>query len=162
MGGHAGGTQAEVPAADPVPAGCPVDAVSFAETRSVDHTGSFLFQTLVFFCGSFQLSKSRTPLPRKKCSPQKVEAKKKEGRAVYTTGTQSPPLNILPGWHSAEDRGHVGLGHSRAETTPDGHLVCPSGRASSLCRTSPRATQPPWMRLRRRHCLSKVFRSKSF
>lgn len=92
----------------------------------------------------------------------KGRGKKKEGRAVYTTGPQSPPLNILPGWHSAEDRGHAGLGHSRAETTPDGHLVCPSGRASSLCCTSPRATQPPWKRLRRRHCLSKVFRSKSF
>lgn len=67
----------EVTRADPVPAGCPVDAVSFAQTRSVDQAGSFLFQTLVFFCGPFRLSKSRMPLPRKKCSPQKVEAKKR-------------------------------------------------------------------------------------
>lgn len=79
MGGDAGGTQAEGPAADPVPAGCQVGAVSVTETRSVDRAGSFLFRTLVFFCSSFQVSKSRMPLPRKKCSPQKAEAKKKRG-----------------------------------------------------------------------------------
>lgn len=158
MGGHAGGTQAEVPAADPVPAGRPVDAVSFAETRSVDHTGSFLFQTLVFFCGSFQLSKSGTPLPRKKCSPQKVEAKKKRGTSrLHDWAPKSAFEHLARLAFSGGQR-------TRGPWSQPGrnHLVCPSGRASSLCRTSPRATQPPWKRLRRRHCLSKVFRSKSF
>lgn len=35
---------------------------------------------------------------------------KKGGRDVYPNGPWSQPLNILPGWDSAEDRGHGGLG----------------------------------------------------
>lgn len=89
MGGDAGGTQAEGPAADPVPAGCQVGAVSVTETRSVDRAGSFLFWTLVFFCSSFQVSKSRMPLPRKKCSPQKAEAKKRGAGCLHEWAPKS-------------------------------------------------------------------------